>query len=143
MTIKQMAKQFKSGVTLDIQKSLDDLSGVATLPALHADFLMKHVSAGYPFTRLLDVMADAVKKAVAKGVSAASYPVEIAADGTMFLQSDETVIKESPTLDLSNFGGNRLGVAVVCNRVNPLGFRVLVGPFFELNNQVNEAVRQR
>jgi len=125
----------------EVQEALDIETEVRTRILLHVSFLQAHKVAEFPFSRLFDVMADALKTAVGKGASAAVYPVDVAADGTMTLPPKETVIKAVQTLDLSNFGDRRLGVMVACEHAEPLSFRVVVGPFFELHKMMNASAK--
>lgn len=143
LTVKEVCERFQHGdkkAMRQLQRALDEATGVKTIPLLQVKFLPQHDVSRRPIGELLDLMTDAVKTAVARKVSAGVYPIEIALDGTMTLPPDEVVVKFADKLDFSNWGSNRLGVAVVCDYVRPLAFRVLVGPFFELTEAIKLAV---
>ncbi len=128
---------------LAAQAALDSASGVRTRPMLNVKFLTNHPVATTKFGDLLDVMADCVKTAASKRCSVAVYPIEIASDGTMTMPPEETVVKAVNIRDLSNFGKDRLGISVSRKRLNPPGFLVAVGPFFELQGYAKNAVARR
>lgn len=142
-TIGSVCQRFAAGdeqTMRAVQSALDRETGVKTIPLLKPDFLLGHKVASRTIGELIDIMADAVKTAVSRTVSAGVYPVNMAADGTMTLVPDEPLVT-SRLADLDNFGQTRLGVSISCQSTNPLGFQVSVGPFFELRDSIRRAVK--
>ena len=142
LTVKDVATSFSkndANVMWQVQGDLERESGVKARLLLNGGWLATHRVASSDFAQLLNVMADCVKIAVSRTCSLAVYPIGIADDGTMFMQSDEPMVKATAALDFTNFGAERLGVAVNCVNPQPLTFQVAVGPFFELLQNARDA----